>query len=75
MRRALRRNLHLLAAVACGALLGSARLNPMLGVAVIAAVGYLIYRYSMKGEPLGWVVEYAGLSVASWGVAATFLSP
>ena len=75
MRGELRKNLHLLAAVACGALLGAARPHPLLGVAVIAAMGYLVYRYSMRGEPLGWVVEYAGLSVASWGVAATFLSP
>lgn len=75
MKKALRRNLHLLVAVTCGAVLGAAKLNPLLGVAVVAGLGYLVYRYCMRGEPLGWILEYAGLSVASWGIAATFLSP
>ncbi len=68
----LRDNLHLPVAVALGVALAALKADPLYGVVAIA-LGAIALKWALRGRPLGWLVEYVCLSVAAWGVAATFL--
>lgn len=70
-------SLHLAVASLQGFLMGVAKVNSLVGLAAMAAVGAAIYYfYSRGGEDrraiMGRLVEYAGITILAWSLASTF---
>jgi len=69
-----RENVHILASIAVGALLGIVRIDPRIGISVLLVLIYPLYKFYFEGKSWRWLIEYFGLAITAWSIAASFVA-
>lgn len=67
-----RENVHILVSMAVGSLLGAARIDPRIGISVLLVLIYPLYKFYFEGKTWRWLIEYFGLAITAWSIAASF---
>lgn len=67
-----RENVHILVSIAVGSLLGAVRIDPRIGITVLLILIYPLYKFYFEGKTWRWLIEYFGLAITAWSIAASF---
>ncbi|HFC49271.1 MAG TPA: hypothetical protein ENJ59_00910 [Thermofilum sp.] len=70
----LRENAHIPVATVTGIILGLIKVDLRIGISIILVLIYPLFKFFYEGKSWRWLIEYFGLSVTAWSIAASFVT-